>query len=64
MKLKFLNFSAVRKLVRGKGKRLSTNFLQALDEHCVGVLDASVECAKDVRTLTANHVAVAIRRED
>lgn len=64
MKLKFLNFSAVRKFVHGKGKRLSTNFLEALDEYCAGALDESIERAKDVRTLTANHVAASTQRED
>ncbi len=64
MKLKYLNFTAVKKFARDNEKRLSTNFLQALDAHCTNLLNGSVQCAKETTTLTSQHVSLAARKAE
>lgn len=64
MKLKYLNFSSVKKFARDNDKRVSTSFVQALDAHCTELLDRSLACAKDTTTFTGVHVALAARKTE
>lgn len=56
MKLRFLNYSAVRKAVRKHDRRLSTSFLVALDEHCASLIEKTAAASKDERTLTSRQL--------
>lgn len=61
MKLEYLNFTSIKKFARRKDRRLSTAFVQAVDDHCSQVLEAVAVAGKDSTTFTPEHVAIAMQ---
>lgn len=61
MKLQHLNFTAIKKAVRAVDRRLSTNFLVALDEHVGELIKGAAVASGDECTLNQSHVAAAAK---
>lgn len=63
MKLQYLNFTSIKRFAKTNKRRITTEFLGALDAHCGDLLARTLAVAANEVTFRGRHVAAAIENQ-